>query len=185
MSTFSQSSFDYSSRKVKGSAISKSNYRINEAVRAREVRLINAEGKNVELVADVGGWPELGTYKPAQDDAIQKGFDGLGCSFGAATWYQALLNADMSDTVKIAAIDAFSDLTDNAWNSDQMACTPIETTSMFGAGIPMLLNALAGHDDLARDNGQAARLDISWWLIKLSKRRPISVIFWIGTIFTR
>jgi len=125
-----------------------------------------AEGKDVTLVADVGGWPELGTYKPAQDDAIQQGFDGLGCSFGAATWYQALLNAGMSDSVKIAAIDAFSDLTDTAWNSGQMACTPIEITSMFGAGIPMLLNSLEGDLDVARNNGQAARLEISWWLIK-------------------
>ncbi len=123
------------------------------------------EGKNVELVADVGGWPELGTYKPAQDDAIQQGFDGLGCSFGAATWYQALLNAGMSDSVKIAAIDAFSDLTKNAWNSGQMVCTPIETTSMFGAGIPLLLNSLAGDGEVARDNGQAPRLEISWWVI--------------------
>jgi len=126
----------------------------------------NAEGKNVELVADVGGWPELGTYKPAQDDAIQKGFDGLGCSFGAATWYQALLNAEMSDSVKIASLDAFSDLTDNAWNSGQMVCTPIEITSMFGAGIPLLLNSLAGDADVARDDGQAPRIDIGWWVIE-------------------
>ncbi len=124
-----------------------------------------AAGKSVELVADVGGWPELGTYKPAQDDAIQKGFDGLGCSFGAATWYQALLNAGMSDSVKIAAIDAFSDLTKAAWNSGQMVFTPIEITSMFGAGIPLLLNSLEGDADVARDNGQAARLEISWWMI--------------------
>jgi len=125
-----------------------------------------AEGKDVELVADVPGWPEFGTYKPAQDAAIQQGFDGLGCSFGAATWYQALLNAGMSDSVKVASIDAFSDLTKNAWNSGQMACTPIEITSMFGAGIPMLLNALAGDDDVAHDNGQAARLEITWWVVK-------------------
>lgn len=125
-----------------------------------------AEGKNVELVADVPGWPELGTYKPAQDDAIQKGFDGVGCSISAATWYQPLLNANLSDTVKIAAVDSFSDLTRNAWNSGQMVGSAIEITSMFGAGIPLLLNSLAGDMDVARDNGQAARLDISWWVVK-------------------
>lgn len=125
-----------------------------------------AAGKDVELVADVGGWPELGTYKPAQDAAVQTGFDGLGCSFGAATWYQALLNAGMTDSVKIAAIDAFSDLTKNAWNNGQMVCTPIETTSMFGAGIPLLLNALAGDGDVTRMDGKAPRISISWWVIK-------------------
>ncbi len=123
-------------------------------------------GKDVELVADVGGWPELGTYKPAQDDAIQQGFDGLGCSFGAATWYQALSNAGMTDSVKIAAIDAFSDLTKSAWESGQMVCTPIETTSAFGMGVPLLLNALDGAEDAYRDNGLAPRVEVSWWVIK-------------------
>lgn len=125
-----------------------------------------AAGKDVEFVADVGGWPEIGTYAPAQNDAIQKGFDGLGCSFGAATWYQALSNAGMSDTVKIAAIDAFSDLTKSAYASGQMVCTPIETTSMFGMAVPVLLNTLDGNADVVRDNGQAPRIIINRWLIK-------------------
>jgi DNA-binding LacI/PurR family transcriptional regulator len=124
-----------------------------------------AAGKDVEIVADVGGWPEIGTYAPAQNDAIQKGFDGLGCSFGAATWYQALSNAGMTDTVKIAAIDAFSDLSKNAWASGQMAEMTIEITSMFGMGIPMLLNALDGNGDVLRENGEAPRITVNRWNI--------------------
>ena len=37
--------------------------------------------------------------------------------------------------MKIAAIDAFSDLTKAAWASGQMVCTPIEITSMFGMAV--------------------------------------------------
>ena len=110
-------------------------------------------GKDVQLVADVAGWPELGTYAPAQNDAIQKGFDGLGCSFGAATWYQALSNAGMTDTVKIAAIDAFSDLTKTAWASGQMVTQVIEITSMFG----MVRPAAAEHSRRQRRRGQRQR----------------------------
>jgi len=124
-----------------------------------------AAGTEVELVADVPGWPEIGTYAPAQADAIQKGFDGLGCSFGAATWYQALSNAGMTDSVKIASVDAFSDLTAAAWASGQMVCTPIEITSMFGAGIPLLLNAINEDDAYRNSDGQAPRVNITWWTI--------------------
>jgi hypothetical protein len=124
-----------------------------------------AAGKDVQLVADVAGWPELGTYAPAQNDAIAKGFDGLGCSFGAATWYQALSNAGMSETVKIAAIDAFSDLTKAAWQNGQMVNSVIEITSMFGMGVPLLLNSLDGNADVARVNGQAPRVDTKRWIV--------------------
>jgi hypothetical protein len=125
-----------------------------------------AAGKTVELVADVGGWPEIGTYAPAQNDALQKGFDGLGCSFGAATWYQALSNAGISDTVKIASLDAFSDLSKQAWASGQMVAMPIEITSMFGMPVPMLLNTLDGNSDVVRDNGQAPRVKVDRWIVK-------------------
>lgn len=125
-----------------------------------------AAGKEVEVVADVGGWPEIGTYAPAQQDAISKGFDGLASSFGAATWYQALSNAGMSDTVKIATIDAFSDLSKNSWDSGQMVCMPIETTSMFGMAVPVLLNTLDGNAEVVRDNGQAPRINTTWWVVE-------------------
>ncbi len=124
-----------------------------------------AAGKDVQLVADVGGWPEVGTYAPAQNDAIQKGFDGLGCSFGAATWYQALSNAGMSESVKIAAIDAFSDLTKSAWAGGQIVNTTIEITSMFGMAVPLLLNSLEGNADSVRDNGVAPRITVNRWNI--------------------
>jgi hypothetical protein len=125
-----------------------------------------AAGKTVELVADVGGWPEIGTYAPAQNDALTKGFDGLGCSFGAATWYQALSNAGMTATVKIAALDAFSDLSKQAWAGGQMVVMPIEITSMFGMAVPVLLNTLDGNADVVRVNGQAPRIKIDRWIVK-------------------
>jgi hypothetical protein len=124
-----------------------------------------AAGKDVQLVADVAGWPDLGTYAPQQNAAIQKGFDGVGCSISAATWYQPLANAGMSDTVKIAASDAFSDLSKEAWASGQMVGMTIEITSAFGMAIPLILNSIDGNADVVRDNGLAPRVTVNRWNI--------------------
>lgn len=124
-----------------------------------------ADGKSVEVVYDVSGWPGTDSYSADQTAALSTDADGVACSFGAATWLQPIANAGKSDSIKVAANDVLSEMYIEPFESGMMACLTVEMPGMFGVAIPMIVNAVDGNLDCIRDNGKAPRIPLEKWVI--------------------
>lgn len=125
------------------------------------------EGKNVEVVYKVPGWPGTDAFTAEQTTVCDMEFDGLGCSFNAAPWFQPLANVDKLESIKIATIGVIDDLYKDLAAAGTISCVVYDCEEVnFGCAIPMLLNAITGHMDANRnEKGEAAAFAIEKWAV--------------------
>lgn len=117
-----------------------------------------ADGKDVEVVYDVSGWPGTDAFSSEQTTALDTDVDGIACSFGIGVWLQPVANSG-KDNIKLAAVDALSETYFDAWDNGLIAAFSVETAEIFGLAVPLIVNAVDGN--LIRDeNGQAPRVQV-------------------------
>ncbi|MGB4657703.1 MAG: hypothetical protein WBI07_00815 [Mobilitalea sp.] len=125
-----------------------------------------ANGSDIVIAYDVSGWPGTDSYSADQAAALDMDIDGVGCSFGAATWLQPIENVGKTDTIKIASNDVLSEMYASSFEAGSLVCLTVEMPGMFGLAVPLIINAVEGNNDNIRDNGAAPRVPMKRWVIK-------------------
>lgn len=125
-----------------------------------------ATNPNVEVVYDVSGWPGTDAFTADQTKVCDMEFDGLGCSFTAAVWFQPLSTVGKMNTVKIATIGSVGDLYKDFVNGGIISALVYENEEVvFGGAIPAILNAVSGNGAANRNNGKAANYAVTKWVV--------------------
>lgn len=127
------------------------------------------EAGDVEIVKKVAGWPGTDAFTAAQSEVCDMDFDGIGCSFTAAVWFQPLANVGKLDgSVKIATIGVVDDTYKDLADAGVVSCLVYDCEEvMFCSALPMILNAVAGHSEAVRNaDGTAANFTVPRWIIK-------------------
>lgn len=128
-----------------------------------------AEEGGAEIVKKVAGWPGTDAFTAAQTEVCDMDFDGIGCSFTAAVWFQPLANVGKLDgSVKIATIGVVDDTYKDLADAGIVSCLVYDCEEvMFCSALPMILNAVAGHSEVVRNaDGTAANYTVPRWIIK-------------------
>ena len=111
-------------------------------------------------------------FTAAQSVVCDMDFDGIGCSFTAAVWFQPLANVGKLDgSVKIATIGVVDDTYKDLADAGIVSCLVYDCEEvMFCSALPMILNAVAGHSEAVRNaDGTAANFTVPRWIIKTAK----------------
>jgi hypothetical protein len=125
-----------------------------------------AGNPNVEVVYDVSGWPGTDAFTADQTKVCDMEFDGLGCSFSAAVWFQPLSTVGKINSVKIATIGSVGDLYKDFVEGGIVSVLVYDNEEVtFGGAIPAILNAVSGNGTANRNNGKAANYKVNRWII--------------------
>ena len=115
---------------------------------------------------DVSGWPGTDAFTADQTKVCDMEFDGLGCSFSAAVWFQPLSNVGKINSVKIATIGSVGDLYKDFVEGGIVSVLVYDNEEVtFGGAIPAILNAVSGNGAANRNNGKAANYKVNRWII--------------------
>ena len=123
------------------------------------------EGKNVEIVYEIEGWPGTDAFVAAQTTAIGMDIDAIACTFDSAMWFQVVMDAEKQDTVSLACVGSVSDMYKGFVNSGLVTCIVYDNVDVtFGNAIPMILNAVDGHK-LVNADGSAPLFGVQRWTV--------------------
>lgn len=125
-----------------------------------------AQGYDIEIVYEVPGWPGTEEFTAHQDRALATDADGMVSLLTALMWIAPMQNTGKFGQIKVAAVETLTaDLVGLYGAGMYVGCTS-EIPDVFGMAIPMILNAVTGHNDQQRNaDGTAALIDAGWWLV--------------------
>lgn len=124
-----------------------------------------ADGKNVEIVYEIEGWPGTDAFVAAQTTAINMDIDAIACTFDSAMWFQVVMDAGKQESVSLACVGSVSDMYKGFVNSGLVTCIVYDNVDVtFGNAIPMILNAVDGHK-FVNEDGSAPLIGVQRWTI--------------------
>lgn len=116
-----------------------------------------AEGKDVEVVYDVSGWPGTDAFSSDQTTALDTDVDGVASSFSCGPWLQPVMNSGKD--IKVSAVDSLTPDFYGLWDAGVIVTFSVETAAIFGMAVPLVVNAVDGN--LIRDeSGLAPRVPV-------------------------
>ena len=133
-----------------------------------------AEGYDIELVYEVMGFPGTdGTFEAGQAAVLDNPeIDGLFSSLTALMWIGPMQEAgrfgyDAGDKriVVAAAGETMSEAAIGMFGAGFYVGTATEIIDMFGLSIPMIINAVDGHAEQQRENGEGLLVNVGWWKV--------------------
>ena len=133
-----------------------------------------AEGYDIELVYEVMGFPGTdGTFEAGQAAVLDNPeIDGLFSSLTALMWIGPMQEAgrfgyDAGDKriVVAAAGETMSEAAIGMFGAGFYVGTATEIIDVFGLSIPMIINAVDGHAEQQRENGEGLLVNVGWWKV--------------------
>ena len=122
-------------------------------------------GNAIKLVKKVAGFPGTDAFTAAQTAVADMDFDGMACSFTAAVWFQPLATVGKLDKIKIATIGTVDDMYLDLAKGGVVSCVVYECEEvLFGSAIPLILNAVTGHEFRSAEGG-AVSYSVPRWIV--------------------
>lgn len=126
-----------------------------------------ADGSSAEIVYEIEGWPGTDSFTADQTSVLDMDIDAIASTFGADMWFQPLMNAGKTDSVKLATIGAVNEVYYDFFNEGIVTCIVYDCEEVvFGNAIPMILNAVNGDIDAVRnEDGTAPLFSVQRWTV--------------------
>lgn len=141
-----------------------------------------AAGVDIEVVYQIDAFPGTDGYAPAQSAAMDLQPDGVADSVSVEYWVQPMNSAGKLDgSVKFATN---MDITEDNLELYKMGVIaggtqPETTLSYIAPGIPLIINAVTGHQELTRDtDGGPVPAPTPAWNIKTAEEMEALVNFY-------
>ena len=132
------------------------------------VDTINAakeDGKTIEIIHEVEGWPGTPEFTAAQTSVMGMDFDAIASTFDVAMWFQLVMESGRSEEISLACVGAVSDTYHGFVNSGLVTGIVYDNEEViFGNAIPMILNAVSGNK-LTNEDGSAILFEVQRWTI--------------------
>ena len=110
----------------------------------------------------VSGWPGTDDFLAAQSAVIAGDYDAVVSSFNVAMWFQPVMESGRD--IGLAAIGEANDTYVTFFDMGIVKCIVYDCEeTVFGLYVPMLVNAIMGYEDMAKDNGQGLVIPASRW----------------------
>ncbi|MBQ9031580.1 MAG: LacI family DNA-binding transcriptional regulator [Parasporobacterium sp.] len=112
----------------------------------------------------VSGWPGTDDFVAAQTAVISGDYDAVVSSFNVAMWFQPVMESGKE--IGLAAIGEANDTYMTFFDMGVVKCIVYDCEeTVFGVYVPMLVNAIMGYEDTARDNGKGLVIPVTRWTI--------------------
>ena len=130
------------------------------------IKKAKESGYDIEMVYEVPGWPDREEFAAHQAAALQSDADGLAGTLTSLMWLHPMQNAGKFGKIKIAGIEGVSEDMVGLMKAGAYVGICAEIPGMFGMGVPMILNAVAGYGDKQRNaDGSAPKIYSKNWVI--------------------
>ena len=112
----------------------------------------------------VSGWPGTDEFAAQQTAVISSDYDAVVSSFNVAMWFQIVMESGKD--IGLAAIGEANDTYMTFFDMGVVKCIVYDCEeTVFGVYVPMLVNAIMGYEDMAKDNGSALIIPVTRWTI--------------------
>lgn len=112
----------------------------------------------------VSGWPGTDEFAAQQTAVVAGDYDAVVSSFNVAMWFQPVMESGKE--IGLAAIGEANDTYMTFFDMGVVKCIVYDCEeAVFGVYIPMLVNAIMGYEDMARDNGAGLVIPVTRWTI--------------------
>lgn len=125
----------------------------------------------------VSGWPGTDEFAARQSQVITGDYDAVAASFsGVEVWLQPIIDAGKMGAVKLAGVGAVTDSMVDISESGAIGALIYECEEVvFGNAIPMIINAVNGHNDLVKGEDGYCLVGVNRWT--LTDPEAIATIF--------
>ena len=125
-----------------------------------------ADGKDIEVVYEVPGWPGTEEFAAHQTAALATDADGLAGTLTSLMWIQPMQVAGKFGQIKVATVDTVSNVVVDMMGAGMYVGVVAEIPEAFGMAVPMIINAVTGYGDQQRNSdGSAAQIEAGYWEI--------------------